>query len=122
MKATKKFSSFEELYAAQHPVEAANLAEAKRRAEANEARQKARAEARRVYKELAEGARALWRIAEITGYETYDEYVALIKNTNPPKGKQMLCVLKDMRGMVGDFSAESIDSQLQYYLDSQEEA
>jgi len=123
MKATKKFSSFEELFAFQCPQKAAKLAEGKRRAEENEARQKAAAAAKKqavgTYRRLAEGAACLWRISRRYGYSTYEEYVKILDKEHPTKEKEAWLALKNMQTMgISDFSEESLESQMHYYLDS----
>lgn len=124
MKATTKtFTSFKDLFADQCPERAAKLAEGERRAKENEARQKAAATAKKqaaeTYRRLAEGAACLWRISRRHKYTKYEEYAKILNEVHPPKEKYALQALKDMQTMgISDFSEESLESQMHYYLDS----
>jgi len=126
MKATTKtFTSFKDLFADQCPERAAKLTEGERRVKENEARQKAAATAKKqaaeTYRRLAEGAACLWRISRRDGYATYEEYAKILDKEHPAKEKEAWLALKDMRTMgFSDFSEDSLETQMHYYLDSLE--
>lgn len=122
-KKTITLDSFEALYAHECPEAAAKKAEAERKAKENERRQKARAQMAKRYKELAEGAAALRRIASShQSYSSYVEFENHIRAYKPYKSQEALMVLKDMRNMgFESLDEELFDSQMQYYIDSLED-